>query len=40
MDESMDEKRMNFFINMCNNKKNYEKLNKRNRVETIYVGLF
>jgi len=36
----MDEKRMNFLMNVANKHYFCEKINKRNRVETIYVGFF
>jgi hypothetical protein len=36
----MDEKRMNFIMNIGNKQYFCGKLNKRNKVETIYVGFF
>jgi len=40
MDEKMDEKWMKFIQNIGNKYYFCEKLNKRNKVETIYVGFF
>jgi len=40
MDECIDEKRMNFILNVGNYSYFCEKLNKRNNVETIFVGFF
>ncbi len=40
MDEIMDETWINFIMNVANKRYFCEKLNKRNKVETIYVGFF